>query len=226
MRRVAASFAMMIACGTTGASLETGSPGWIEATRERLLAFDADGSGVLDAVEVEGLPCEVFMRPAREWKEAFGTSFAASHGLGPGLLFRGASLGFTPEGAIAVPELEVGCGLVEATSPDRTVVLLSRIASSPTSAEWDAKVAALLIAGHDLDRSGSLDTRLEIQDISCEVFAELERQVRGVTDVGLATLYGIEPGLVWIGPALGFGDAARDELAERLVECELDEASG
>lgn len=222
MRRVAASFAMMIACGTTGASLEIGSPAWVEETRELLLGFDEDGSGGLDGDEVGALPCEVFRRPAREWEAAFGTSFAASHGLGPGLLFRGEALGFTPESALAVPALEVRCGLVEASTPDETAVQLSRVDSAPTSAEWDAKVAIILIAAHDRDRSGSVDDHLEIQDIPCAAFHEIERQVRGVADVGMATLYGVEDGLVWIGTALGFGAEAREALAERLVECELD----
>lgn len=225
MRRVAASFAMMIACGTAGtmgASLEPGSHDWLADTRNRLLEFDADGSGALDAGEVELLPCEVFMRPAREWRAAFGTSFAASHGLGPGLLFRGEALGFASASARAVHELEVRCGLADAARSDDTAVLLSQIESQPTSAEWDAKVATILIAGHDLDRSGSIDNRLEIQGIPCEALAELDRQVRSVTDVGVATLYGVEPGLVWIGPALGFADAMRDELTERFVACELD----
>lgn len=225
MRRVAASFAMMAACGTTGttgASLEAGSPGWLADTRKRLLEFDDDGSGALEPGEVERLPCEVFMRPAREWEAAFGTSFAASHGLGPGLLFRGAALGFDISAAGAVPGLEARCGLADPVGADETADLLSQIESPPTSAEWDQKVAAILIAGHDLDRSGSIDHRLEIRDIPCEVFAELDRQVRGVADVGLATLYGVGPGLVWIGPALGFGDAVRDGLVERLLECELD----
>lgn len=224
MRRVAASFAMMVACGTAGpmgASLETGSQAWLAETRARLLEFDADGSGALEAGEVERLPCEVFMRPVREWEEAFGSSFTASHGLGPGLLFRGGPLGFDASGADAVASLERRCGLAEVASPDDTATLLAQLESSPTSAEWDAKVATILIAGHDLDRSASIDNRLEIQDIPCGVFVELDRQVRGVADVGLATLYGVEPGLVWIGPALGFGDAVRDELGERLVECEL-----
>lgn len=224
MRRLAPSFAMLIACGTAGtmgARLETGSQAWLSATRARLLEFDSDGSGALEAGEVERLPCEVLMRPVREWEEAFGSSFTASHGLGPGLLFRGGPLGFDASGASAVASLEQRCGLAEVASTDDTASLLEQLESPPTSAEWDAKVATILIAGHDLDRSGSIDSRLEIQDISCEVFAELDRQVRGVADVGVATLYGVEPGLVWIGPALGFGDAVRDELGERLVECEL-----
>jgi hypothetical protein len=225
MRRVAASFAMMIACGTSGtmgASLEPGSPGWLADTRNRLLEFDADRSGSLDAGEVERLPCEVFMRPAREWGAAFGSSFAASHGLGPGLLFRGAALGFDISAAGAVPGLEARCGLADPVSADETADLLSQIESPPTSAEWDARVATILLAGHDLDRSGSIDNRLEIQGIPCGVLAELDRQVRGVADVGVATLYGVESGLVWIGPALGFGDAVRDELGERFIDCELD----
>lgn len=226
MRRVAASFAMMIACGTAGpmgARLEPGSPGWLVDTRSRLLEFDADGSGVLEAGEVERLPCEVFARPAREWEAAFGTSFAASHGLGPGLLFRGGELGFAPSGASAVPALEVRCGLEGAGAGfDRTTALLSELESAPTSAEWDAKVATIVLGRHDLDRSGWIDRPLEIQDISCEALAELDQQIRSATDVGLATLYGVEDGLVWIASNLGFDQKIRDDLAVRLLVCDVE----
>lgn len=223
MRRAAALFAMFIACGTTGASSEVGGVGWVEETRRRLLAFDLDGSGLLEAGEVEHLPCDAFFGPADAWSRARATSFIVSHGLRPGLLFRGEPLGFAPDSVVAVPALEARCGLAEvADAENPTVLSLSRIESPPTSGEWDAKVAAILVAGHDRDKSGRVDSRLEIQDIPCEVLVELDRQVRSVTDVGVATLYGIEPGLVWIGPALGFGDGVRTELGERIDACELD----
>ncbi|HRE90134.1 MAG TPA: hypothetical protein PK095_13455, partial [Myxococcota bacterium] len=97
-----------------------------------------------------------------------------------------------------------------------------RIESPPTSAAWDARVASILLEGHDLDRSGWLDQNLEIQDIPCEALQEIERQVRSAADVGLATLYGVEDGLVWIGANLGFATEARDALGVRLLVCDVE----
>ena len=222
MPRLAPLVALLAACGTTTIA-QPGSPAWEITARQRLLAFDTNGSGRLEASEIDTVPCAAFSTLIDEWHAAFGTSFIASYGLSPGLLFRGAPLGIAPEAVAAVDTRVatcVGTPVVSDTS-DRTSRALSELGAPATSAEWDREVARVLLAHHDLDQSGAIDNPLEIRDISCDAFMTLDRAIRGATEMTLHTLYGIDMDFIWVGSALGFDEALRVPLGERLDECGL-----
>lgn len=92
------------------------------------------------------------------------------------------------------------------------------------SSAWDAGVEGILLPRYDLDGSGSIDTPPEVDKIPCEVWTTLDRQIaEGGAHSGLRTTYGFRPGFIWVGGALGFGEAVRETADGRQRECGVPE---
>lgn len=209
---------LLLACGTAGFDLAPGSTRWEDRVRQTLLRHDLDGTGLLEQEEVENLACAELGTFAAQWEQAHEGSFWTAYGLAPGLLFRGERLGLAASSLPALATLSARCSAGAPSVDDPTVGRIS-VLEAPSSDAWDRQVAAILLEVFDRDASGWLDRPLEVQDISCDVYLTLDRAIRSTSDVGLFTLYGVDPTLIWVGGGLGFEDAMREVLGDRLTEC-------
>ncbi|HMV70373.1 MAG TPA: hypothetical protein PKA64_26260 [Myxococcota bacterium] len=79
----------------------------------------------------------------------------------------------------------------------------------------------MLLAAYDADRSGSIDRAAEVVGLPCAVWSELDAKVRALHHEPLASIYGFDPGYVWVGQPLGFTDAARQPGMSALRGCGL-----
>ncbi|MGE0255646.1 MAG: SUMF1/EgtB/PvdO family nonheme iron enzyme [Alphaproteobacteria bacterium] len=109
------------------------------------------------------------------------------------------------------------------TAPSRQA-LVDYLAGLPKGgdAEWDDAVSEALLSNFDSNRSGTIDTRAEIDAIPCEVLHGIEKSyARGTTySTNFSYLYGFDPSATyWIGDALGFAEGQRQYIFGRLKAC-------
>lgn len=89
------------------------------------------------------------------------------------------------------------------------------------SEQWDEQVKSLLLQNYDSNRSGSIDSREEIDAIPCDVFKAMDQATRNDDDVPVMALYGFASGYLWAGDVLGFSGAMREASASRMEGCGL-----
>lgn len=200
-----------------------GTPAWDERARRLLLAFDRDGSGDLDEVELRAVPCEHWTSLERGWSTALGVSFASAFGLAPGLIFRADRIGIAAPSRATAHALVTAClgAAPPPKSPDAVADAIRALDEFPGSSAWDSAVRLILLDHHDADASGALDTHLEIQAIACSTLGELELGAARSTGTHFAPLYGVTPGYIWVASALGFSEGVRNLLAERFEACAI-----
>ena len=89
------------------------------------------------------------------------------------------------------------------------------------STRWHDRVSAELLARYDLDASGHIDRLAESEPIPCRVWLEIERDFDG-GGLGLSMVryYGFD-GSEWHPNALGFAQAHRSAVFEKMKECGL-----
>jgi hypothetical protein len=89
------------------------------------------------------------------------------------------------------------------------------------SRSWHDGVRRLLIDKYDENRSGSLDTTIEIASIPCAEWRAIESQYEtGGLQVPMSRLYGFD-GSEWVEGALGIERGLRDFTYRRMKECGL-----
>lgn len=89
------------------------------------------------------------------------------------------------------------------------------------STRWHDRISAELLARYDLDASGQIDRLEESEPIPCRVWLEIERDFDG-GGLGLSMVryYGFD-GSEWHPNALGFTQAHRSAVFEKMKECGL-----
>ncbi len=95
-----------------------------------------------------------------------------------------------------------------------TATLLANIYDEPGSTTWSEAVEAILVGRYDRNRSGSIDTRLELALVDCPVWQELERQHPDVLEI-----YGFAPDYIWVGYAFGFDEGLRSPAYQTAYTC-------
>lgn len=93
--------------------------------------------------------------------------------------------------------------------------------SSGGSTRWHDRISAQMLARYDLDASGRIDRLEESEAIPCRVWREIERDFDG-GGLGLSMVryYGFD-GSEWHPSALGFAEAHRSAVYEKMKECGL-----
>jgi len=226
--RLSPAALLLVSCATSpvsyGADAVAGTADWEAWVRERLLVADADGSGSLEVDEARTVTCDTWREIDSPLRLVTHSSLAIVYGFGPGLLFRGARLGISPTARDSVHERLAECLMAPLSNPPAEPVAsaIRELSEFPVSSDWERRISELLVGHYDADRSGRLDTPLEIRAISCETLRAIDDGARSATGTHLGALYGIEPGYVWIGNALGFDESIRDLLAEHLLACDLE----
>lgn len=210
--------------GANDGDLIAGAANWEAQVRERLLMADADGSGALEASESLFIPCDTWLELEADLRQTTRSSLAVVYGFSPGLLYRGHRLGVASAARESIDDRLTECVSAPFSPvPNEPVAFAIReLREFPVSSDWEHRVAELLLGHHDADRSGRLDTSLEVQAISCETFAALDAATTSATGTHLGVLYGIEPGYIWAGNTLGFDETIRDLLGEHLLACDLE----
>jgi hypothetical protein len=89
------------------------------------------------------------------------------------------------------------------------------------STRWHDRMSRKLLEQYDLDRSGQINRLEESEAISCRVWREIERDFDG-GGLGLSMVryYGFD-GSEWHPNALGFSEAHRSAVFEKMKECGL-----
>ncbi len=210
--------------GSGGAEVTAGTVAWEAQVRDRLLTADADGSDSLEAVESLAVPCETWRDLDAQLRLATQSSLRIVYGFGPGLLYRGNLLGVAPTARESVHERLAECLAAPLSNPPAEPVAFAirELSEFPVSSDWERRIAELLVGHHDTDRSGSLDTPLEIRAITCETLRAIDEGTISATGTHLGSLYGIEAGYIWVGNTLGFDESMRDLLGEQLLACDLE----
>ena len=86
---------------------------------------------------------------------------------------------------------------------------------------WHENARQWLLARYDLDRSGALDTRDEVELVPCDQWLGLEQSYdQSNLGLSLTRFYGFD-GDGWRSGALGVSDEARDLAFERMRDCGL-----
>ena len=89
------------------------------------------------------------------------------------------------------------------------------------STRWHDRVSARFLKRYDTDGSGQIDRLAESEAIPCSVWLEIERDFDG-GGLGLSMVryYGFD-GSEWHPDALGFAEAHRSAVFEKMKECGL-----
>jgi hypothetical protein len=89
------------------------------------------------------------------------------------------------------------------------------------STRWHDRFSAQLRSRYDTDQSGQIDRLEESEAISCEVWREIERDFDGGgLGLSMTRYYGFD-GSEWHPDALGFSEAHRSAVFEKMKECGL-----
>lgn len=199
-----------------------GSETWDEGVRGVLVgALDRNGTGTLDQPgELAAVGCAGWKAMDELVRQRWPAGLYQTYGFAPGDdVWLGASLGIDPSLELASAAVLDRCGLaavVEAHSDP-----LALIRGLPADAGWDRSAARVLVPAYDADHSGAIDREAEVASLSCELWTALDERSRALHKTPLATIYGFDPGYVWVGHALGFGEGAREAGLSALRGCRL-----
>jgi hypothetical protein len=204
--------------------------GWNWGLRDLVVeTADRDGDGVMSATEVGRASCEGL----RTWdalvREHLGAPLEVHLGVKPGKVFLAKDAGCVPSALDNFRARLKACGVqvtmpAAAPAPDPApsgggaAALLKAVPSA--SADFNGMVRKTLLAVHDKDGSGSLDTASEVAGIPCADFKAIDDKVRARQGgTGMDVIYGFREGFIWVGGALGFAPSLRATTSSRLKAC-------
>ena len=87
------------------------------------------------------------------------------------------------------------------------------------SSTWDAAVKRILVGAYDSSGDGLLDQLEEVDRVSCMVWSAIDVGIRSGGGTGLRVIYGFDPGLGWVGSALGVDASQRTAAQARIEAC-------
>ena len=89
------------------------------------------------------------------------------------------------------------------------------VSGDPYADAWASGAKRVLVAQYDRNRSGSLDTRAEVDAVECSAWEALQDAV----PQGILPIYGFDPGYSWVGGSLGFDEAQRARAFAAGTRC-------
>lgn len=189
-----------------------------------LETHDADGSGALEAEELEALACVELGAVDAGVRRRWGSGLWAVYGVGPQGRSVVGQLGVAETSREALAARLRSCGLDgERFGPVEAQDVAVRLLALPGGgdAAWDASVRHVLVGAHDRDEDGILTSAGEIGAIGCDAWHVLDARVRSRWSQGLYMTYGMAEGLVWVGDAIGLAAEARDAVEDAMVVCDV-----
>lgn len=122
-----------------------------------------------------------------------------------------------PRAPIAEPEPPV-----ETPPPldDAGVVQAIRAAAGLDS-QWKDEVRSVLTRTYDRNGSGDLDTPLELDGMSCEVWLAIDAGVTARWGAGVRPIFGLAPDFHWGGEVLGLSEGIRPQIDAAATRCGL-----
>ncbi len=93
------------------------------------------------------------------------------------------------------------------------------LAATGGSSTWDAAVKRILVGAYDSSGDGLLDQLEEVDRVSCMVWSAIDLGIRSGGSTGLRVTYGFDPGLGWVGSALGVDASQRTAAQARIEAC-------
>ncbi|HYE95936.1 MAG TPA: hypothetical protein VD962_06970 [Rubricoccaceae bacterium] len=100
-----------------------------------------------------------------------------------------------------------------AAQPD-AATQIGRIREEAGSTEWADRVESVLVGQFDRNNSGTIDTRLELAQVTCDIWQALEAAHPSVLEI-----YGFAPDYIWVGYAFGFDESLRQTAYEEGFRC-------
>jgi hypothetical protein len=121
-----------------------------------------------------------------------------------------------------IPNLrEELAGEIQAAALSREELLRGDILTEGGSTRWHDRISAQLLTQYDLDRNGQIDRLEESEAITCRVWRQIEEDFDGGgLGLSMARYYGFD-GSEWHPNALGFAEAHRSAVFEKMKECGL-----
>ena len=204
-----------------------GSSQWDEVVKDLLLAeYDQNNSGTLDTqTEVQTMSCPVWQAVNQGMINGgeYTTSIVSVYGFDPELIWVGYALGFTEDQRANAYAVATSCISGEQQMVPQGTDLATQILSLPGggSSQWDEVVKDLLLAEYDQNNSGTLDTQTEVQTMSCPVWQAVNQGMinGGEYTTSIVSVYGFDPGLIWVGYALGFTEDQRANAYAVATSC-------
>jgi len=95
------------------------------------------------------------------------------------------------------------------------------LTEASAGSDWDARVKPILLANYDLDGSGAINDKIEVDGIPCGTWKSLDDAVHAGWAAGLRVIYGFEADKLWVGGEIGLDEAVRPYADAKLVGCGL-----
>lgn len=113
-----------------------------------------------------------------------------------------------------------------ANEPKKVIEQIGAINLQRGSDAWDEKVKKVLLNAYDLDKSGVIDSELEVKGVACEVLIALDQFVKPYDRrrSGLTWTYGFMPStarrrFTYVGHQLGFAPSMRGAAFAHMKAC-------
>jgi hypothetical protein len=213
-----------------------GSTEWDNKVKPIMLSeYDFDGSGWIDKkAEVDSIPCTTWKAADAGVRAKWPDGLRMIYGFQSDKIWLGYVLGFEErirsyaDAALAGCEASFGGGgggggVRTQPTGDAAAVPTAILAATPGQGggdAWDATVTPIILAAHDSDGSGTIDTTEELMAMSCDTWLALDARVREAwAPYGLRIIYGFRADKLWVGNAIGVHEKVRSGADVRIASC-------
>ena len=193
-------------------------------------AYDSDASGWLDAAaEVQAVTCDDWRALDDGVKAGWGYGLRTIYGFHPDYAWVGDAVGFSESLRTVADARIVQClggessvGVAAPPTITDPASLIGSYANGGTD-EWDEQVKQVLVAFYDANGSGQIDTKAEVEKITCPVWGAMDAGVKQRFPYGLRPVYGFPDGFSWNAHVLGFNESVRKRGDKALLDCGYEE---
>jgi hypothetical protein len=97
--------------------------------------------------------------------------------------------------------------------------IAASIAALAIDDSLDTGVRTLLIGQYDLDRSGTVGTRRELDAIPCDALVAIDGRYRAKWGSSVRQILGFESSYIWVGYSIGMDEGLRSAADQRFASC-------
>ncbi len=205
-----------------------GSGAWDQYVAFRLaVEYDRNRSGDLDKKrEIEAISCEVWAALDSQLADTQRyPGLLIPYGFRSDLDWVGYTIGFDARMRGPAEAAMRQCGIDEGALPPPastepgTADIIDFIAQREHGEASRTLVQIILLASHDHDDSGSIDTTEELAQIDCDVWTAVDGALRKDAGPGIVASIGLVPGEPWRGFDYGLSIKLREPLQAKLGTC-------
>jgi hypothetical protein len=212
-----------VASRISGIGPTGGSGDWDVAAKDILVkSFDQDGSGDLGDSEVGLITCDVWSALDAGVKETYAGGLYAVYGFAPPGIWIGSAIGINVGSRRLAARNLKGCTETGAIpAPSNVSSSISSIPDQGGGSDWDARAKEILLSEFDLDQSGEIDTKDEVEAIDCDTWGAMDKRIREQW-TSMYVTYGFDLSLSWIaGSTLGISQGVRGQASGAVLNCGL-----